>query len=104
MAKIEPEGERERLARWYGGMEEEELKEIAKRQGSLTDVARRVIRAELLRRGLEVEQEELTELGAGEVFSWACRIPLMPFDVRVSRDVRPGRGDTDARDGAGPCH
>ena len=66
MAKIEPEGERERLARWYGGMEEEELKEIAKRQGSLTDVARRVIRAELLRRGLEVEQEELTELGAGD--------------------------------------
>lgn len=92
MAKIEAEEERQRLARWYGAMTEEELKEIAKREGSLTDVARDVIRAELLRRGLKVEQ--LTESTVGDSEMKLAKIRDFAFvpDALVAKSILDSAG------------
>jgi hypothetical protein len=92
MAKIEAEEERERLARWYGAMSEEELKEIAKREGALTDVAREVIRAELLRRGLKVEQ--LTESAVGDSEMKLAKIRDFVFvpDALVAKSILDSAG------------
>ena len=52
MAQMDWERERQRLARWYGGMEDPELQNIAARPESLTEVARQVLQAEMSRRGM----------------------------------------------------
>lgn len=51
---------RKQLAEHYAGMTDEELEELAREGGKLTDLAREVLRAEIARRGLtaEVEQNE----------------------------------------------
>jgi hypothetical protein len=94
MAEIKWEEERERLARWYGAMSEEELKGIAKQEGALTDVAREVIGAELLRRGLKVEQEELTKLGAGDSKMKLAKIRDFMFvpDALVAKSILDSAG------------
>jgi hypothetical protein len=92
MTKIEPEEERERLARWYGEMSEEELQEIAKQEGSLTDLAREVIRAEMLRRGLKVEQ--LTESSMGDQGMKPAKIRDFMFlpDALVAKSILDSAG------------
>lgn len=55
------EKERERLAGLYAGMEDGELEKIASDPCALTDVARKVLRAEMLGRGLEAPPEEIAE-------------------------------------------
>jgi hypothetical protein len=94
MTKFDLNEERQRLARWYGAMGEEELKEIAKREGSLTDVAREVVRAELLRRGLKVEEEELTKLGAGDSKMKLAKIRDFMFvpDALVAKSILDSAG------------
>lgn len=94
MAKIEGDEERQRLARWYGDMDEEELKEIASKEGSLTDVAREVIRAEMLRRGLKVEQEVLREPTAGDNGMKLAKIREFTFvpDALVAKSILDSAG------------
>jgi len=105
MTEIKREEERERLTRCYAGMAEEELKEIAKREGSLTDVAREVIRAELSRRALKVEQEveqsehevgqeESPELIAGDSATKLTKIRQFTFvpDALVAKSVLDSEG------------
>jgi len=53
MAQIDGQRERKRLAELYVGMEKGELEEIARDANSLTAVAREVLRAEMLSRGME---------------------------------------------------
>jgi hypothetical protein len=70
------------------------LKEIAKREGALTDVAREVIRAEMLRRGLKVEQEELTESPAGDGGMKPAKIRDFMFlpDALVAKSILDSAG------------
>jgi hypothetical protein len=53
MGQIDEGRERQRLAELYAGMEKGELEEIARDAGSLTPVAREVLRTEMLSRGME---------------------------------------------------
>ncbi len=53
MGQINEQRERERLVKLYAGFENAELEEIAGDADSLTEVAREVIRSEMLRRGME---------------------------------------------------
>jgi hypothetical protein len=52
MAQIDWEKERQRLAALYAGMEDGELREIAARPESLTDVALQVLRSEMSKRAM----------------------------------------------------
>jgi hypothetical protein len=52
VAKMDWEKERQRLARWYAGMEDAELQKIATRPESLTDVAREVLGSEMSKRAM----------------------------------------------------
>jgi hypothetical protein len=51
------QNESERLAEVYAGMDEVELRELAQDAGSLTDVARETLKAELSKRKLDVALE-----------------------------------------------
>jgi hypothetical protein len=53
MAKIDPVKESQRLADIYGSMEDSELAEIAADAASLTEIARKILNAELVRRGMQ---------------------------------------------------
>ena len=52
MSQMDWEKERERLAKWYAGMEDAELQKIGTRPETLTDVARQVLRSEMSKRGM----------------------------------------------------
>lgn len=52
MGTIDPEEERKRLTELYSGMADGELEELAIDFASLTDVARRTLKEEMVRRGL----------------------------------------------------
>jgi hypothetical protein len=52
MGTIDPEQERQRLTELYSGMADGELEELAIDFASLTDVARRTLKEEMVRRGL----------------------------------------------------
>jgi len=52
MGNIDPEEERKRLTELYSGMADGELEEFAEDFASLTDVARRTLKEEMVRRGL----------------------------------------------------
>jgi hypothetical protein len=52
--KHDAERERQRLAKYYGSLSEEELQRIAASAGDFTDAARDILAAELDRRGLEL--------------------------------------------------
>jgi hypothetical protein len=52
MGTIDPEQERKRLTEVYSGMADGELEELAEDFASLTDVARRTLKEEMVRRGL----------------------------------------------------
>ena len=57
MGKIDWRIERERLAAVYKGMSDGELREVANDADSLTDEARKALRAEMLGRGMEAPPE-----------------------------------------------
>jgi hypothetical protein len=92
MTKFDLNEERQRLARWYRAMGEEELREIAKQEGSLTDVAREVVRAEMLRRRLKVDQ--LTESPAGDGGMKPAKIRDFMFlpDALVAKSILDSAG------------
>jgi len=54
MAKIDPQQERQRLAEFYAGQFDGELKKVASQAYDLTDIAREMLRAEIAKRGLKV--------------------------------------------------
>lgn len=58
MTKIDPEQERQRLVQFYSRQMDGELEKVASQAYELTDVAREVLRAELVHRGLTVEMVE----------------------------------------------
>ena len=58
MSQMDWEKERERLARWYAGMEDTELQKIGTRPEALTDVARQVLRSEMSKRGMPALAEK----------------------------------------------
>ena len=58
MAVIDPERERQRLTEFYSGQMDGELEKVAAVAYDLTDLAREVLRAELTKRGLNVELVE----------------------------------------------
>ena len=53
MGQIDEQKERKRLAELYAGMEKGELEEIPGDAGSLTPVAKEVLRSEMLSRGMD---------------------------------------------------
>lgn len=53
MARIDPEQERQRLIEFYAGQMDGELEKVASQAYELTDIAREILRAELVRRGLK---------------------------------------------------
>jgi hypothetical protein len=55
MSKPDPEAARKSLAERYAHVTEDELRDLADNAGSLTDLAKGVLKAELFRRGLAVE-------------------------------------------------
>lgn len=67
MPQTDWERERARLQAVYAAMSEGELQEVADDADSLTNVARTALRAEMLRRGMEVPTEINTRVeAAGE--------------------------------------
>ena len=58
MGQSDEQKERSRLAEWYASLEEEELKEIAEDERSLTELAREALRSEMLRRGMQAPAAE----------------------------------------------
>src|SRR5215471_7518440 len=58
MAKIDPEQERHRLAKFYAGQLDGELEKVAEEAYELSDLARQVLTDELGRRGLTVQMAE----------------------------------------------
>lgn len=59
MTTSDPNNERQRLAQLYAAMRKQELAEIAEIAGSSTEIAKDALRAEISRRGLEIELDEL---------------------------------------------
>lgn len=53
MATIDPEQERQRLAKLYEALSDQELQEVGNNPMALTDWAFEAVRAEMLKRGLE---------------------------------------------------
>jgi hypothetical protein len=66
MGQIDEQRERKRLEELYASLERGELEEIAGDAGSLTPVAREVLRSEMLSRGMEAPQ---TDTGAAKTFA-----------------------------------
>jgi hypothetical protein len=64
MHMIDPEQERERLAKVYGGQTDEELEVASGQVAELTEVAREALRVELTKRGLYVGQLDEQQLDA----------------------------------------
>lgn len=60
------EQERERLRAVYAAMTDAELQEVADDADFLTEVARAILRAEMLRRGMEAPTETNWDLGKAE--------------------------------------
>lgn len=83
MPQIDWERERARLQAVYAAMSDGELREVADDADSLTDVARAVLRAEMLRRGMEAPPEANT--GADAVGQE--RQPSKPVIVGRYRDL-----------------
>lgn len=61
MTAIDPEKERKRLAEVYAGMADGELEELAEEASTLSDVARETLRAEIVRRKLDVSLRDSIE-------------------------------------------
>jgi Putative prokaryotic signal transducing protein len=53
MLKIDPEQERQRLAKLYEALSDQELQEVGNNRMALTDWAFEAVRAEMLKRGLD---------------------------------------------------
>ncbi len=58
MATIDPEQEKQRLAKFYSGQLDEELERVAREAYELSDPAREALRGELSRRGLDIKLGE----------------------------------------------
>jgi hypothetical protein len=61
MEPIDQEKERQRLERFYAGMEDGELEEVSQEWLTLTKVAKGALRAEMMRRGMSVEEIDRLE-------------------------------------------
>ncbi len=61
MTNTDPENERQRLAKVYGALSEDELEDLADNAYTLTDVARQALRAEITRRGLGIALRDSAE-------------------------------------------
>ncbi|HEV2395421.1 MAG TPA: DUF2007 domain-containing protein [Candidatus Sulfotelmatobacter sp.] len=55
MTMVDPEQERQRLAEFYAGQHDGELAKVAREAYDLTDLAREVLRNEILKRGLNLK-------------------------------------------------
>jgi hypothetical protein len=68
MGQIDEQKERRRLAEWYASLEDGELEKIAADAGSLTQVARAALRAEMLGRGMSAPsiEREVSETSDSE--------------------------------------
>jgi len=55
VAKLDPEAPQKRLAEYYASLTDVELRSLAENVWSLTDSAKLLVEAELLRRGLEIQ-------------------------------------------------
>jgi hypothetical protein len=81
MEPIDQEKERQRLARVYAGMEDGELDEVGGEWLTLTKIAREALRAEMMRRGMSVEEvDRLEREGPPEP-------ALAPVVIRRFRDL-----------------
>lgn len=58
MSKLDPEQAKKDLAQHYAGITDDELQELARDAGSLTDLAKETLRAEIARRKLVIELRE----------------------------------------------
>jgi hypothetical protein len=74
--------QRRRLEHEYAHRTDAELKNLADAGSSLTDVAREVLRAEIIRRGLCVAVADELSVPAAS----SAAVPLLPI-VRVYRDL-----------------
>ena len=68
MAMIDPERERQRLQEVYSRHSDGELEQIAADGSELTDIARKELRAELVKRGLYIGQPDESAEPAGMEF------------------------------------
>lgn len=88
------ERERERLRAVYAAMNDGELQEVADDADSLTDVARAVLRAEMLRRGMDAPPETRTQDDVG------AALPK-PVIIRRYRDLPIALVERSVLDSAG---
>jgi hypothetical protein len=78
MAKIDPEAERRRLRDFYASLTDGELCKLAADEGSLTDVARQVLRYELTLRKLDGQTQD--DAGQGSNLLTALQAPPVRDD------------------------
>ena len=63
MASADHEAERKRLSGYYASLTEGELQHLAEQVSSLTDLARELLEAEILRRGLVADPRDIPDAG-----------------------------------------
>ena len=83
MAQMDLEKERQRLAALYAAMQESELAEIAADVHSLTEIAREMLRAEMLRRGMTPAPETTSPMATDA----SKPEPPKPVMIRRYRDL-----------------
>ena len=99
MLKIDPEQERQRLAKLYEALSDQELQEVGNNRMALTDWAFEAVRAEMLKRGLDWIGKDMplpSEMIAGEAAEDLGNRPVVLRRYRghagcVCREERIGR-------------
>jgi hypothetical protein len=87
MATIDPEEERQRLRDFYSRQMDGRLEQVATEADGMTDVARELLKGELLRRGLDVDL--LQPARAGNIAPAPAEVPPEPQPI-VDEDALPG--------------
>lgn len=91
MARFDPEPEKQRLAAFYSGQLDWELEEVAAQAYELTGPAREALKAEIARRGLDIELAQAPPASTQE-------LPVKPGDPLPPgppADPAPSNGESE---------
>lgn len=91
MTMIDPERERLRLAELYAGQTEGELEEVASQADELTETARETLRAELIRRGLSLEQFSKNDGDHAAALEFRDLVTIRSFWNLLDAELAKGR-------------
>jgi len=87
MRKIDPQQERQRLTNLYAGLSDEELQKVGNNPMALTDWAFEVVRAEMLKRGLDWTGKDMPLPSQATVVEATDNSGNRPVVLRRYRDM-----------------